>query len=66
MSLFQKYKDRLPKQKSKEELDKHYDGLELEHGDKFAMLVAAFLTIGLPILGMLGAIYLVIWLVFLR
>ena len=39
----------LPKKKTPEELDKHYDGLELEKGDFLAMVIAAFITF-MPIL----------------
>ena len=40
---------RLPKQKTKEELDEHYKNIELEKGDLPAMIIAAFITF-LPIL----------------
>ena len=44
-----KLKLRLPKQKTKEELDEHYKNIELEKGDLPAMIIAAFITF-LPIL----------------
>ena len=37
------FKKRLPKEKSKEELDEHYDKMDLEKSDFPAMLIAAFL-----------------------
>ena len=32
------------RKKSKEELDEHYDKIELEKGDFFAMMIAALIT----------------------
>lgn len=66
MGLFSKLKDRLPKEKSKDELDKHYDNMKLEKHDLLAMLIAAFITIVPFVLIILGVIYGVIWFVFLR
>lgn len=64
MGFFEKYKNRLPKQKTKEELDEHFDGLETEKGDKLAMFIAAFVTLVLPILAIIGVIYGILWLMF--
>ena len=33
-----------PKKKTKEELDAHYENIELEKGDFLAMVIAAFIT----------------------
>ncbi len=49
-------KNKLPKSKSKEELDKHYDEMELEKGDMTAMLIAALITFGPIVLG-ISALY---------
>ena len=35
---------KLGKKKTKEELDKHYEGMNLEKGDFLAMVIAAFIT----------------------
>lgn len=67
--MFKRLRERLPKQKSKEELDAHYrkmEEIELEKGDLAAMLIAAFITIVLPLFALLGLIYGVIYLVFIR
>jgi len=44
MSLFDRLVERLPKKKTKEELDEHYKNVELEKGDFLAMVIAAFIT----------------------
>ncbi|HBK86657.1 MAG TPA: hypothetical protein DDZ53_11565 [Firmicutes bacterium] len=62
-----KLKALLPKKKTPEELDEHYRQIEeikLEKGDMPAMLIAAFLTLGIPALLIAGAIYGFIYLVF--
>ncbi len=46
MSLLDKYRSLLPKEKGKKELDRHYDDMELEKGDMPAMLLAALITFG--------------------
>jgi len=48
-SRFQKVKDAVFKKKTKEELDAHYDSIELEKGDFLAMVIAA-LIVFLPVL----------------
>ena len=66
MSLFDRFRERLPKTKTKEELDEHYDKIELEKGDFAAMVIAAFITF-LPVLIIAMVIfYGVIWLLFIR
>ena len=56
----------LPKKKTKEELDEHYNNIELEKGDFPAMVIAAIITF-LPVLivAML-VIYGLVWLLLLR
>lgn len=58
--MLKKLRALLPKEKSPEELDEHYRQIEeikLEKGDMPAMLIAAFLTLGVPLLLIAGAIY---------
>ncbi len=65
--MLKKLKALLPKEKTPEELDEHYRQIEeikLEKGDMPAMLIAAFLTLGIPALLIAGAIYGFIYLVF--
>lgn len=67
--MLKKLKELLPKQKSSEELDEHYRQIEeikLEKGDMAAMLIAAFLTLGIPLLLIAGAFYGLIYLLFIR
>jgi hypothetical protein len=62
----ERFRKRLAKKKTKEELDKHYDGIELEKGDFAAMVIAAVVTF-LPVLIIaMVFIYGLIWLLFLR
>ncbi len=63
MSLLDKYRNLLPKQKSEEELDKHYENMELEKGDLTAMLIAALITFG-PLILIFSAIYIGVALLF--
>lgn len=55
MGLFQKIKDSMPKEKTPEELEKHYEAMDnLEKGDVPAMIIAAlitFLPVALLIIG---------------
>ncbi len=44
MMLFDKFNYKFLKEKSKKELDEHYDNIKLEKGDLPAMLIAAFIT----------------------
>jgi len=46
---FQRLREALFKKKTKEELDEHYDSIELEKGDFLAMVIAALITF-LPVL----------------
>lgn len=50
-------------------MDEHYRRMEetkLEKGDFPAMVIAAFLTIGLPLLVIMGAVYGFVYLLFMR
>lgn len=67
--MLKKLRALLPKEKSPEELDEHYrkmEEIQLEKGDMLAMLIAAFLTLGIPLLLIAGAIYGFIYLVMVR
>lgn len=45
MSLLQRIKDRMPKEKTPEELEEHYKAMDnLEKGDVPAMIIAALIT----------------------
>ena len=66
MNLFGRFAEMLPKKKTKEELDEHYDNVELEKGDFLAMCIAAFITF-LPVLIVaMVIVYGVIWLLMTR
>jgi len=59
----------LGKQKSKKELDEHYDKmeqLELEKGDFLAMVIAAFITFLPVLLVTLTVVFGIAWLLFGR
>ncbi|MCL2221497.1 MAG: hypothetical protein FWC20_04960 [Oscillospiraceae bacterium] len=43
-SVPNRLKELLPKNKTQEQLDEHYDNVELEKGDFLAMCLAAFIT----------------------
>ena len=58
MSIFQRFRDRLPQDKTEEELEKHYEEMDnLEKGDLPAMMIAAFLTFGPVALLIIGVFY---------
>jgi len=62
--LLERLKSLLPKKKTKEELDAHYDSVELEKGDFLAMVIAALITF-LPILIIILVVFFgIAWLVF--
>lgn len=62
MSFWNRWKENLPKEKTKEELDAHYDGMDLEKGDFPAMIIAGLITF-VPILLVIGVVlWLVMWL----
>ena len=66
MFLNDLFKDRLAKQKTKEELDEHYDNVELEKGDFLAMVIAAVVTFFPILIVAMVVIYGLIWLLFVR
>ena len=66
MNLPERWRNRLPKEKSPQELEDHYtrmEHLELEKGDFPAMLLGAFLAF-LPVLLIVAAIFLIPMLIF--
>ena len=66
MNLFSRFAEMVPKKKTKEELDEHYNSIELEKGDFLAMCIAAFITF-LPVVIIAMAIfYGIIWLIMTR
>jgi hypothetical protein len=59
-------KEILGKQKTKKELDEHYDKVELEKGDFLAMVIAAFITF-IPVLIIVMVVFFgLMWLLVLR
>lgn len=68
--MFKKLRERLPKKRSQEEIDEHFRRIDnvggLEKNDFLAMLIAAFLTIGLPILAIMALIFGSAYLLFIR
>ena len=62
MRFFDRYKDYLPKKKTKEELDKHYENIKLEKGDMLAMIIAAFITFFPVLIAALVVFYGILWL----
>jgi len=60
------FRSRLPKKKTKEELDEHYKNVELEKGDFLAMVIAAFITFLPVLLIAMAAFYGILWLLFIR
>ena len=67
--MFEKLLGRLPKKKTPEELDEHYtkmEQVELEKGDMTALLIAAFMSLVLPLVLIIGAFYAVVYLTFIR
>ena len=66
MNYNERLKSLLPKKKTEEELDEHYDKIELEKGDFPAMVIAALITF-LPVLIIaMAVVFGVIWLFFIR
>lgn len=67
--MFKKLRERLPKDKPPEEVEEHFRQIEkvgLEANDIKAMLIAAFLTLGLPLLAIVAVIWGIVYLLFLR
>ena len=68
-NLPERIRERLPRKKTREEINEHFDSIEkveLEKGDFLAMCIAAFVTF-IPVLIIAMVIfYGVIWLLFMR
>jgi len=62
--IFDKFKSLLSKDKTPEQLKEHYDKIELEKGDFFAMVIAAFITFMPILLGTLAVFFGLLWLIF--
>ena len=61
-----RFREIFNKKKTKEELDEHYDKIELEKGDFLAMVIAAFITF-IPVLIVILLVFFgIMWLVFVR
>lgn len=61
MAFLERWKSRLPKEKTEEELNEHYDRMEqmeLDKGEYFAMLVGAWMALW-PVLLIVAIIVLV-------
>ena len=69
MSILDRFRENLPKKKTREELDEHYarmDKVKLEKGDLPAMIIAAFITF-FPILIIAMVIFFgLLWLFLIR
>jgi len=61
-----RFKEILNKKKTKEELDEHYEKIELEKGDFLAMVIAAFITFLPVLIVLLVLFYGIAWLFFIR
>ena len=62
-------RERLPKKKTKAELDEHYksiDAAKLEKGDFLAMVIAAFITFFPVLIVAMLILYGLMWLLFIR
>ncbi len=57
--MFKKLKPKLFKEKSEEELAKHYESLELEKGDLKAMIIAGFIVFMPLLLVLIGILILI-------
>lgn len=69
MGLIDRYKQHLPKKKTKEEIANHISGVEevgLEKGDLKAMIIAAFITFFPVLIVAMIIFYGLIWLLFMR
>ena len=64
--LTERFKSLLGKKKTKEELDEHYDNIELEKGDFPAMVIAALITFLPVLLIILVVFYGLLWIFFIR
>jgi len=66
MIISERFKKLLGKDKSQEELEKHYDSIELEKGDFSAMVIAAIITFLPVLLIAMAAVYGLVWVLFAR
>ncbi|MDR2589773.1 MAG: hypothetical protein LBC71_02120 [Oscillospiraceae bacterium] len=66
MQIFNKLKESLGRKRTKEELDAHYDSIELEKGDFPAMVIAALITFVPVVIIAMIVIYGLIWVVLIR
>ncbi|MDR2599172.1 MAG: hypothetical protein LBC73_02745 [Oscillospiraceae bacterium] len=66
MQIFSKLKESLGRKKTKEELDAHYDSIELEKGDFPAMVIAALITFVPVVIIAMIVIYGLIWIILIR
>jgi len=64
--LPERFKALLGKKKTKEELDAHYEKMDLEKGDFPAMVIAAIITFFPILLIVLAVFYGLIWLFLIR
>ena len=64
--LPKRFRDRLKKEKTKEELDERYKNIELEKGDFPAMVIAAFITFVPVLIIAMAVIYGLLWIFMLR
>jgi hypothetical protein len=62
----ERFKALLPKKKTREELDEHYNKIELEKGDFLAMVIAAFITFFPVLILVMVLVYGLMWLMFIR
>ena len=65
ISLPNRLKELLPKKKTREQLDEHYDKIELEKGDFLAMCLAAFITFIPVLIIALVVVFGLIWVIFM-
>ena len=63
---FERFKELLPKRKTREELDAYSEGIELEKGDIPAMIIAALITFIPVLIVAMVVIYGFIWLLMIR
>jgi hypothetical protein len=62
--IFERFRALFGKKKTPEELNEHYDNIELEKGDFLAMLIAAFITFIPVILITLFVLFGLLWILF--
>ena len=64
--LPERFKQAFKNKKTQEELDEHYNNIELEKGDFPAMVIAALITFLPVLLAALFVVYGLVWFLFLR